>query len=151
MLVIGGSGPHRDAIEAAAARLPTSAVRLLGQVSDETRADLHGGADLYLMPNRPVAGDAEGFGLVGAQAAHAGLPVVATALEGVTDAVVDGVTGRLVPPSDPGAVAEAVVALLADPAERARLAASARVEAPRRFSWDSVGDRYAAALARLAA
>jgi phosphatidylinositol alpha-1,6-mannosyltransferase len=149
LLVVGGAGPERGAIEAAAARLPEGAVRLLGQVDDATRADLYAGADLFVMPNRARPGDAEGFGLAGAQAAHAGLPVVATALEGIADAVVEGRTGRLVKADDAAAFAAAVVALLDDRAERARLAASARAEAASRFAWPVVGDRYVAALAGL--
>jgi phosphatidylinositol alpha-1,6-mannosyltransferase len=86
---------------------------------------------------------------VAAEAAHAGLPTVATDLEGIADAVVDGVTGRLVAPGDAARFADVVVELLDAPAERARLSASARAEAGRRFSWDLVGDRYAAALAAL--
>ncbi|HEY3109575.1 MAG TPA: glycosyltransferase family 4 protein [Chloroflexota bacterium] len=149
LLVVGGAGPELAAIEAAAAALPAGSAFLLGQVDDPTRADLYAGADLFVMPNRPRAGDAEGFGLAAAQAAWAGLPVVATALEGIAEAVVEGLTGRLVRPDDPAAFADAVIRLLDDPAERARLAAAARVEAASRFSWAAVGDRYAEALAGL--
>src|SRR5207248_662188 len=82
LLLVGGAGPDRSAVEAAAATLPPGSTFLLGQVDDPTRADLYAGADLFVMPNRPRAGDAEGFGLAGAQAASAGLPVVATARDG---------------------------------------------------------------------
>jgi glycosyltransferase involved in cell wall biosynthesis len=105
---------------------------------------------LFVMPNRLVEGDAEGFGLVAIEAAHAGLPVVGTAVEGLRASVVENVTGRLVAPGDPAALSGAIVDLLSDAVERARLGASARIEAARRFTWAAVGDRYAAALWRLA-
>lgn len=145
-LAIAGDGPERTAIGAVSAALP---VHLLGAVTDELRAALYAAADLFIMPNRARGGDAEGFGLVAAEAAFAGLPVVATSLEGIVDAVAPERTGRLVPPEDAAALAAAIDELLADPAARHRLTESARHYAAAHFSWDSVGDRYADALARL--
>lgn len=141
LYLIAGEGTERRAIEAA------GDTTLLGRVDDRTRADLWAAADLFIMPNRALPGDAEGFGLVAAEAAHAGLPVVATAVEGILDAVHDGVTGRLVPPEQPAVLAEAILALLAD---RGDLPRTARQHAGEHFTWDAVGDRYAAALTDLA-
>jgi phosphatidylinositol alpha-1,6-mannosyltransferase len=146
LCLVAGDGPARASIEALAGGLPGESLRVLGRVDDATRADLWAGSDVFLMPNQPLVGDLEGFGLVAAEAAHAGLPTVASAVEGIADAVVDDVTGVLVPPGKPEAFADAVVRLLRDPAERARLGASARSEATSRFSWEAVGDRFAEAL-----
>ncbi|HZK67405.1 MAG TPA: glycosyltransferase family 4 protein, partial [Chloroflexota bacterium] len=71
-------------------------------------------ADLFTM-----ASLWEGFGLVFLEAMAAGKPVVATRVSAVPEVVADGVTGLLVPPADPPAMAEAMAALLSDP-ERAR-------------------------------
>jgi glycosyltransferase involved in cell wall biosynthesis len=55
------------------------------------------------------------------EAMQAGIPVVATAMGGIPDLVVEGETGLLVPPSDPRALAGAIQSLLANASERARL------------------------------
>lgn len=150
LYMIAGDGPERAAVEAAAAPLG-AAVCLLGRVDATTRADLLGGSDLFVMPNVPRRGDAEGFGLVALEAAHAGLPTVATALDSIPEAVVDGVTGTVVRPGDAEAFADAVGRLVNDGAARRTLAEMARAEAAARFSWTTVGDRYAGALASLGA
>lgn len=71
----------------------------------------------------------EGLPRVLPQAMAAGLPVVATAIDGNAEAITDGINGRLVPPADPSALAEAVIALLRDPgtAHRTGQAGLARV------------------------
>jgi glycosyltransferase involved in cell wall biosynthesis len=60
------------------------------------------------------------------EAMSAGLPVVATAAGGVPEAVTDGVTGLLVPPGDPRALADALVTLARDGALRLRMGTAAR-------------------------
>src|SRR5688572_7812596 len=75
----------------------------------------------------------EGLGLALLEAASAGVPVVACAVGGVPDVVVDGETGVLVPRDDAAALAHALRALLASPAERTRLGAAARRHVERRF------------------
>ena len=75
----------------------------------------------------------EGLGLALLEAASAGVPVVACAVGGVPDVVVDGETGVLVPRDDAAALGRALRALLAAPAERARLGTAARLHVERRF------------------
>jgi glycosyltransferase involved in cell wall biosynthesis len=67
-----------------------------------------------------------------------GRPVVASAVGGLLDLVVDGETGLLVPPRDVTALRAALERLLGDAALRARLGAAARERARERFSWDVV-------------
>jgi D-inositol-3-phosphate glycosyltransferase len=90
----------------------------------------------------------EPFGIVPLEAMACGVPVVASAVGGLIDTVVDGVTGVHVPPRDPTAVAAAVQSLLADP-DRRRAFGAAGVERVRtRYSWARVAaataDVYAA-------
>ena len=68
------------------------------------------------------------------EALAAGRPVVATSVGGVPFVVRDGATGWLVPPGDPAAVAEALQAALADPAEGSRRSAAGRAEVLARFN-----------------
>ena len=74
-----------------------------------------------------------------------GRPVVASAVGGLLDLVVDEETGLLVPPGDVGALREALRRLLADEELRARLGANARRRAEETLSWERVTDRTLAA------
>lgn len=76
-------------------------------------------------------------------------PVVVTATEGQRDIVHDGINGVTVPPGDPAALGEAVSALLADPARRRRIGASAREAAVAAFGLDAYADRLARHLAEI--
>ncbi|WP_431098425.1 glycosyltransferase family 4 protein [Polaromonas aquatica] len=76
----------------------------------------------------------EGFGLSLIEAAAAGLPCVASRIYGITDAVVEGETGLLVPARDVPALTGALEQLLGDPVRRAELGAAARLRAQRQFS-----------------
>jgi glycosyltransferase involved in cell wall biosynthesis len=73
----------------------------------------------------------EPFGLVAVEAMASGQPVVASAVGGLTDIIVDGETGVLVPAGDPVALRVAVNQLLADPQRRARMGEAARFRASR--------------------
>ncbi|MCW2541850.1 MAG: glycosyl transferase group 1 [Frankiales bacterium] len=111
-------------------------VEFLGFVDDEQRQALFTTADLFVLPSR-VPRDhpgGEGFGIVYLEAAANGLPVVAGNLGGAVDAVADNRTGLLVDPTDPRAVAEAILRLARDPAERKSLAAQGPAWAAT-FSW----------------
>ena len=98
-----------------------------------------------LLPGFDVVAHAavrEGLGLALLEAASAGVPVVAYAAGGVPDAVVDGVTGLLVPVGDAAALRAALVRLLAARVERARLGAAARAHAERHFGVDDLVDAH---------
>jgi glycosyltransferase involved in cell wall biosynthesis len=82
----------------------------------------------------------EGYGVVAREAMAWGRPVVATAVGGLLDAVVDGETGLLVPPRDVGALRAALERLLGDAELRARLGAAARAKAQRELSLDAAAD-----------
>lgn len=88
-------------------------------------------ADILCLPSYR-----EGFGMSLVEAAAAGVPAVATRIYGVTDAVKDNVTGLLVPPRDPEALAGALERLVTDGELRARFSAAARERAMRLFSKD---------------
>lgn len=94
--------------------------------------------DVLVAPSRE-----EPFGTVLAEAMAVGTPVVATHVDGLPDTVRHGETGLLVPPGDPRALADAVVAVLAD---RDRMSANARAHA-RRFDADVYAARVAALIA----
>jgi D-inositol-3-phosphate glycosyltransferase len=92
----------------------------------------------------------EPFGIVPLEAMACGVPVVASAVGGMLDTVVDGGTGVLVPPRRPGRVAAALDDLLASPERRARMGTAGVRRVRRLYHWDRVAaltlDAYAAAL-----
>ncbi len=89
-------------------------------------------ADIFVLPSK-----AEPFGLVLIEAMAQGKPVVATAAGGPLEIVVSGVTGILVPPNSPAALADALRALILDPAKRTEMGRQGR----KRFSEYFTADR----------
>jgi glycosyltransferase involved in cell wall biosynthesis len=103
-------------------------------------------ADVFVLPVIPVPGDMEGFGIVLLEAGAAGVPIVATAVGGITDAVVDGETGVLVPPLDYVRMASALVGFLQDPDKSHAVGERGRRRALGEFNWDAISSRYVEAL-----
>ena len=99
--VVAGAGPMASELRDVVAELGLGQrVRLLGQVDDSVRERLLRGADLFVQPNVRVQGDMEGFGLVVLEAAMRGTLTIASGIEGILDAVIDGSTGILLPAED---------------------------------------------------
>jgi phosphatidylinositol alpha-1,6-mannosyltransferase len=146
--VVIGDGPLRAELEALArARRVEDSVRFLGAVSDEERDRWLARAALLAMPSRlPGPGLAgEGFGIAYLEAGAHGRPVVAGNVGGALDAVQDGVTGLLVDPTDPRAVAEAIVKLLVDE-QLARALGEAGAQRARELAWPLIAERVEAVL-----
>jgi len=93
----------------------------------------------------------EPFGIVPLEAMACGVPVVASAVGGLIDTVVDGETGLHVPPRDPHAVAAALRAVLADDGRRRELGRAGAARVRRRYSWDRVAAGTLSAYAPLLA
>ena len=123
-----GEGPLRDEL---AARLRAagleSRVLMLGKRPDVP--DLLAAADLFVLPSQ-----FEGLPLSVLEAMGAGLPVVATRVSGTSEAVVDGVTGRLVEPGDPAALATAMIDTLSNRALARRWGAAGRKRVADKFT-----------------
>lgn len=108
--LIVGEGPERRAIEMAIqANGLSQFVRLLGLLNDHDLKIAYAVADVFVMPNIPVPGDPEGFGIVILEARASGVPVVASNLEGIRDAVGGTEEGTLVEPGDWKAFATAII------------------------------------------
>lgn len=146
-VVVVAEGSERSRLQAMIDRLglgPT--VGLVGSRGGTDLLKAFGGADVYCSTS-----DYEGFGLGVAEAMAAGLPVVATAVGGVTDLVVDGTTGTLVAPGDATAVADGISALLHDADRRRRYGDAGRARARERFDRSQTAGRYLAVYRELTA
>jgi glycosyltransferase involved in cell wall biosynthesis len=126
--VVGGQskGNYEMTLRATAATQPDLAVRFFGNLPDDELTSVYDGADIFAMTSVNLDRSIEGFGLVYLEAAAHGLPVVAHKVGGVSDAVVDGVTGLLVPPNRPVQLAAAFEKLIYDDVLRKRLGAAGR-------------------------
>jgi len=141
-LTIAGDGEHRAALESAAAALELGgAVDFLGRCDARRIAALLAGAGALVVPSIY-----EGMPLVVLEAMAAGVPVVASAVAGIPEVVVDGETGWLVPPEAPAALAGALAAVLTDPAEAARRGAAGRRRVEERYRPEAVARVWEAAV-----
>ena len=138
-LVVVGAGPAEAMLRQ---HMPDAV--FLGERRGEELAAIYASLDVFVH-----SGPYETFGQTLQEAASSGLPVVAPAAGGPLDLVDDGVTGYLVPPSDPGAFTAAVARLAADPAARAAFGAAGRRKVLSR-SWPALTEElighYAAVL-----
>jgi phosphatidylinositol alpha-1,6-mannosyltransferase len=145
-----GDGADRVRLQALAHLLGvTDRVRFHGRISEQQKADLLMQADLFVLPNRSDAGEVEGFGLVFVEAGAWGLPAIAGADGGTTDAVVDGETGLLVDGTSVDAVSAVIARLLGDPESRLRMGRAGHERFWSLFVWDAAVARFEAALAAM--
>ncbi len=136
VLLVAGDGPARAAIQARRDALGLGdTVRLLG-FRDDVPA-LVGAFDVYA-----VSSLTEGTSVTLLEAMYAGRPVVATRVGGNPEIVVDDETGLLVPSGDAGAFADALAALLADPARARRMGDAGRARVAARFTFQGMVDAY---------
>jgi glycosyltransferase involved in cell wall biosynthesis len=128
-------------------------IHLLGHVPDETLRGWYGAANVFALPSLNVGDKFEGYGLVHLEASAAGLPVIGTRDCGAEDAIIDGVTGLLVPQVGVvDALAGAIIDLLTHPLRAKTMGAEGRARALSQ-SWDHTAQQwitmYASASARV--
>jgi phosphatidyl-myo-inositol dimannoside synthase len=148
VLAIAGAGRDRERLERIA-RETRSPVRFLGRVDHDDLPDLYACADVFAMlcRNRWAGLEQEGFGIVFAEAAAAGVAQIAGDSGGAAEAVADGDTGIVVRrPDDVDEVVVALRALLDDPDRRRRMGDAARVRAVTEFSYDVLAARLGRSL-----
>lgn len=137
-VAIAGRGGEEDRLRALAGVLGISErVRLLGLREDVAR--LLTAADVFVQPSR-----SEGLPLAVLEAMAAGLPVVASRVGGIHEAVIEGETGRLVLPGEPAALAAALADVLDTPGRRELLGRAGHERAAREFSVARMAQRYRA-------
>ncbi|HEY4112787.1 MAG TPA: glycosyltransferase family 4 protein [Rhizomicrobium sp.] len=142
-----GKGADRARLVALAEKLGISEhVRFRGYISEDNKADLLSRATLCLMPNRREPGSVEGFGMVFVEAAAFGVPSIAGADGGTSDAVLHEQTGLIADGESDEAVRAAICRLLPDPTERRAMGEAAHRRFWDEFAWDTAIHRFEAAL-----
>lgn len=146
ILVWAGTGSLAGQIQqqVAADSVLSRCVRLLGYV--ENAHAVMGAADVVVMPSR-----AEGFNTAVLEAMALGRPVVATAVGGTAEAVIDGVTGVLVPSGEPAELAPALASLLRDSDRGRALGLAGRLRVEERFTVMQMQEAYLKLYERLLA
>ncbi|MEI8019535.1 MAG: glycosyltransferase family 4 protein, partial [Schlesneria sp.] len=138
--IIAGNGDQRSKLEKLSQTLGLGkSVKFLGLVSDAQLGNEYANCDIWVNPatvNRQ--GNAEGLSPGAIEAYNYLKPVVAANVGDNLDAVIDGVTGRLVPQKDSVALADAICELLADPAKRQRMGRNGFYFAQKTFSRNRI-------------
>jgi glycogen(starch) synthase len=138
-LTIAGDGTQQDwLVELARKHKVLKCVRFAGRAEHEQLLALLHRVDLAVLPSHY-----EPFGIVALEAAAAGTPLVTSDVGGLGEAVIDGRTGLSFPPRDVAALADAVRAVLDDPAAAQRRAVAARERLTSDFDWHTVAVRTA--------
>lgn len=151
-LEIVGEGPERPRLEAQIREAGLAdRVVLRGRVSGVQLGEAYAAADALALPSvLDSRSDTEGLGVVLLEAMSYGVPVVGSRVGGIPDIIVDGKTGLLVAPGDPGALADALRRLAEDPPLATRLGAAGQAHVRAHFSWERIvaqwEECYAAAL-----
>lgn len=117
-------------------------IKLLGEADDKKLRLLYNSADIFVMPNIPVEGDMEGLGIVILEAASCGLPVVASNLEGIKDAIKNGKNGFLVESRNADEFVRVINELLENNKKREELGEKARKFTLENYNWDKISKDY---------
>jgi len=139
-LLIGGVGPLTPKLKELVSTLGLEKrINFLGLIDEKDLPAYYQASDIFCLP---AVSQAEAFGIVQVEAMASGTPVVSTELHNAVSFVnLDGVSGIIVPPSDPDALAVAINKLLDNDELRKQLAMQARERALKEFSLESMGQR----------
>lgn len=141
--VVAGDGPDKKNIKVAIAKNNLEKrVKILGYVTDPVRDMLFHTCDVFVQPNIEVPGDMEGFGISVIEAAYCGIPVIASKLEGLKDAIKDKENGFLIESKNADAWAKKIEEILALDNSRKELGERARQFIIDNYSWEIIAKKY---------
>lgn len=144
--IVAGDGPEKSEISRIIAKNNlNNRVRIVGAVTKKELQILYNTADIFIMPNINIEADIEGFGIVPLEAATCELPVIASATEGITDAVTDNQNGLLVKTENVDEFVNTIAEILNNPTKRIALGKNSRQFTLANFSWEKIATRYMSA------
>jgi phosphatidylinositol alpha-1,6-mannosyltransferase len=122
-------------------------VIFVGYVHDDQLPKYYNLCDIFVLPNRvtvksALKGDYEGFGIVFLEASACGKPVIGGRSGGVTDAILDGLTGYLVDPLSSEDIASVIKRLIDDHALREKMGDAGRDWVVKNFDWKVLMKRF---------
>jgi phosphatidylinositol alpha-1,6-mannosyltransferase len=137
--VMVGTGEELALLTALAHELDVQdSVVFAGSVPDQELAAYYAACDVFIMANRQIDSDIEGFGIVYLEAGAAGKPVIGGKSGGTDDAIVDGVTGIRVDGNSSVEIANAVIDLLSAPGRAKTMGLLGRQRVESEFAWDAI-------------
>jgi phosphatidylinositol alpha-1,6-mannosyltransferase len=140
--VIAGSGQEGDFLQQLACEVGVhDKVIFVNQIDSDEQPAYYAACDVFVMPNRQIGADVEGFGIVFLEAGAAGKPVIAGCSGGTGEAIQEGVTGIRVDGENVEAIAKAVIDLLADSEKARAMGERARQWVETEFNWECIVDR----------
>ncbi|MAC05261.1 MAG: glycoside hydrolase [Balneola sp.] len=139
-LVIGEGPEHERLKEIVSSSNLQEKVLMVGKQPDEVLKNAYAGADIFIMPNIPIPGDMEGFGIVLLEANLAGTPAVAADLEGIKDVIENGKNGYKIEVKDGKGFSNQVDSLIANHLEE--MSSSSRSFVLENFTWNKVAQQY---------
>lgn len=135
-----GDGEERTSLEGLVDRCGVrDHVQFLGECDDSILLNAYQQCDVFILPNRSIGDDIEGFGMVLVEAQACGKPVVAGASGGTVETMIDHQTGYIIDCEDPGRIASCVVELLGDQERVRAMGIEARRWVVDRFDWEMLG------------
>ncbi len=139
-LIVAGDGPARDEVNKVAREMEKT--RILGRVDSELLRLLYRGSDAFIMPNIRVEGDVEGFGIVLLEAGCHGLYSFASNIDGIPEAVKDGVNGRLLESGNAEVWIRELSRFEGNRDDLTKMGEKARAHVTDNNSWERIAERY---------
>lgn len=140
-LIVGTGEEEKNLRDLATTVGVSENVVFVGSIRDDERAAYYAVCDVFVMPNRQIDADIEGFGIVFLEAGAAAVPVVGGLSGGTAEAIQDGVTGVRIDGENPNAVAAAVIDLLTDTHKAKSMGEAGRQRVERSFNWEAIVER----------
>lgn len=141
-LVIG-DGSEKDRIKKIIHRKKLgNNIILAGKVSEKDLIYCYKGSDIFIMPNITVKNDVEGFGIVAIEASMSGLPVIASCVQGISDAVLDELNGYLVREKDVNGFIYKITTLAKDRNLILKTGKKFSKFTKKKYNWESIIKKY---------
>jgi phosphatidylinositol alpha-1,6-mannosyltransferase len=139
LYVIVGEGEERPQLEHKIAELQLeSHVQMVGELQDQPLIEAYQQCDLFVLPNRDVNGDIEGFGMVLLEAQACGRPVIAGDSGGTAETMQVGTSGLLLDCTAPAELERVIPELLLDPQRMAAMGIAGRHWTETHFAWPAL-------------